>query len=309
MIPAPMPEWPDRYTASSTPAATPRTCSARMPRSASLPTATGRPRLSARAAPSGASCQPRFGACRTCPSLRRTIPGTATPTRTTLRSVDASSSVAILAMAATTVACSAGPPPVGAVTTAEDRAAEADPRDAEVGHADVHGQHLHPLGLRHDDVRRAAAGAGRLAAVPVRSAGLLPQQAGRDQLAGEVADGAAVEAELRRSAGCAPSARARGRTGAASTGCRAGRPPTAPHAHPVPGPSSAALTPPGRCRAAPGHGVDTGGQQQHATGHHVDDSGRLVEQAHAVRHDRHHQAADDRRPSACPCRRRGWCRR
>ena len=96
----------------------------------------------------------------------------------------------------------AGPATVAAVPAGQHRAAEADPGHGQVGDADVDRQHLHALRTRA--ARRATAGRrcspcdGRL-----RPAGLLPHQAGGDQLAGEVADGAAVEPEHGGELGCA----------------------------------------------------------------------------------------------------------
>ena len=81
MIPPPTPTSPDRKITSSVPAAAPRRCSARAPRSASLATTTGavaeRPREGA--IPAATSRQPRLGAVETNPSWRRTTPTTATP--------------------------------------------------------------------------------------------------------------------------------------------------------------------------------------------------------------------------------------
>ena len=70
MSPPPRPTSADRNTTSSQPAAAPRRCSARAPRSASLATTIGTaaPNVSARTAPSGTSRQPRFGAVDTKPS-------------------------------------------------------------------------------------------------------------------------------------------------------------------------------------------------------------------------------------------------
>ena len=81
MSPPPTPTSPETKSASSTPTAAPRRCSARIPASASLAIAIGTATASARAsrAPSGTSTQPRFGAIETTPSSRRTTPATATP--------------------------------------------------------------------------------------------------------------------------------------------------------------------------------------------------------------------------------------
>ena len=63
------------------PTAAPRRCSERAPRSASFPrlTGTSSERAASTIEPNDTSSHPRFGACRTSPSLRRTMPGTAMP--------------------------------------------------------------------------------------------------------------------------------------------------------------------------------------------------------------------------------------
>ncbi len=177
----------------SQPTATPRVCSARAARSATLPTATGLSSSSsaASASPSGSSTQPVCGARRTTPSSRRTSPQTAT------RGADADR-----------VGRQAGAHPgdqrgeqrgdllgrrsrfPAAFALVEQLAAEADPGGPQLVHLDAQ-----RVARRPGDSGRTTS-EGRPAR-PVSAGRALADQPGRRQVGGERPDGAAVEPQRR----------------------------------------------------------------------------------------------------------------